>query len=528
MAIKDFFWTFGEDGLDKYINKLIEENGNEFSGEEGRSLKKVSDKFDRICKIFGIDYLFRADNNISDEERKIQYVIGLCNLLGLENFAKLIKNRNENDIEIEKSEKEDKRQRKAGYCFEKNLGCKVITSIPIEDRKELCEMLDKDQHDQVIDKICDEINVGGQKDKYDYKNILSLINKDSLHDDLSKSCFMEMGSQECTCSLFLNGKCVPLLIKAVFDIYDEKTYLESELFAVDECAKLNKYFYELIPPFTSTLEYRKNIEKFCNEYMKDLNVNLFSDIQNIGTRRQSLKKELSDIMRNFATTIVIEEEELTKELAEYIRILFRTTTVGKIYSKENHEERAMLIIDEFCLWYVLWNKIIDRYRMYRHMEYQLDYEDEENDEHVKIFQDRNLLEEVQWEVIHNNLIHDNIEDDIKKLSKHYRGIYEDEYLKLLDEAKEDGDEEVKLQEIINKLLPGVCNEIVSDFYRLSKEKMIDTVYGEIMDDKEYQEIEELTRIDLRKICQHLALGWKTHDMLYMTKNLEKEAKSYMY
>ena len=43
MAIKDFFWTFGEDGLDKYINKLIEENGNELSGEVGRSVKKVAE-----------------------------------------------------------------------------------------------------------------------------------------------------------------------------------------------------------------------------------------------------------------------------------------------------------------------------------------------------------------------------------------------------------------------------------------------------------------------------------------------------
>lgn len=108
------------------------------------------------------------------------------------------------------------------------------------------------------------------------------------------------------------------------------------MFALDECARLNKYFYELIPPCTSTLEYRKNIEKFCNECMKDLNVNLFSDIQNIGTRRPSLKKELSDIMRNFATTIVIEEKELTKELTEYIdnlHTLFYTIIDDYVESK---------------------------------------------------------------------------------------------------------------------------------------------------------------------------------------------------
>ena len=446
---------------------------------------------------------------------------GLCNLLGLEDITKF-ENRNENDLESEKSEKEDKRQRKAGYCFEKNLGCKVLTSIPMESRKELCEMLDEEKYNLVITEICKKIDVEGQKDKYHYEGILSLIDKDRLHDDLSKSCFMETGSQECTCSLFLNGKCVPLLIKAVFDIYDEKTYLGSELFAVDECAKLNKYFYELIPPFTSTLEYRKNIEKFCNEYMKDLNVNLFSDIQNIGARRQSLKKELSDIMRNFATTIVIEEEELTKELAEYIDILFRIAVPDKIYSKENHEATVMLVIDELCRWYVMWDRVIDRYRMYRHMEYQLDYEDEENNEHMKIFENENLLVEVQWEIIHSN-----IEDDIRELRVVYEEEYRLEYKILSDKADLNCDEGVKVYKIKEKLL-NICNKIINDFYRLNKEKMIDTEYDKIIDDEEYENIESLTRIDLRKICQHLALGWKTHDMLYMTKNLEKEAKSYMY
>lgn len=480
MAIKDFFWTFGNDGLDEYINRLIQEENRIYKDrKKKREVKEVSEKFDKICEIFKIDKYFRIEKNTNKGIAKI----------GEEGY------------------------RNGGYAFNKKLGCKIINLIQMNEREKLKNDLEEDsskRRDAVVDTICQYININKKSQhKVDYHKTLMLINNINLCSWLGQYCFIEKGIEGCSCQLFECGQCVPLLIKRIFDIYDKKISDKRKLFEVNELNELAEYFERLALEQNSVDEYKYDMDW---AYKNDSYVRAgkIPDVDHTGFFRPDLfnmikphynadmvninRKEIGNIVRGFDIQQIMDRSELET----YVKKAFKF--------KINHNKIISECINSICRWYVFWETVIEKYCEYicRNAYFRSEYS--------RTMESELMLKYAIWYAEHEYL-----DDSAKELMKKFQCE------KIYDGTENNMEAENNIEDrLINK-----CAVIINDFFDSNLSEGCSPLYqmlsAKMLSAKELNTIEIYVYTDLQDIGQHISIAWKIDDSLYIDNLLHLES-----
>ncbi len=460
MAIKDFFWTFGEDGLDKYINKLLKEH-DEYCSETEKEVKRMSEKFGDICNIFGINDFFRIMKEPNDG--------------ALENDTPKCRN--------------------GSYAFKKSLGCKLISLMPMHECEKLKSDLESDisQRNETVKKICDYINVteaGRQNTKYN--KVLGLINNNYLCEALSQCCFFEAGRNDCNCQLFKNDECIPLIISNIFKIYDKKRLEHRQLFEYNELKELDNYFCNLIMGYNNISGYKeivrfaqknKNKSKSNHSNSNILNPNLFNIIDIYSDKFYSnevyiKKMEIHNILFRFDKTQVYNWAEWE-------------IYIGDIFKNEiDNKKIANACISQLCRWYAIWEAVFVRYKKYINRKHGLMGENAD-DKNIELEEASSILEKSIWDVTHSC-----VDTRVAELNDRFKEKYNNQCKSCT----------------IETALVGTCRSIIDEFF--------DSNIKIATDNDDILIFEEAAYADLQNIGKFMTQGWQLNDIEYIDSRLD--------